>query len=107
MTLASLGWGTWWTTVALLHWFPEQAPSLKTASLIAGSFGLLGLLAAVFSLRARLAWILVTMVPLLANLGVILVPVVIKTLRIIRAEQAHRIETRAANDADTQHLAGH
>jgi hypothetical protein len=84
MCLASLGWGVWWIEVFLARVAPEHAPSLRTTALIGGAFALPGLLVAIWTLRAKAAWILITLVPLLANLSLIVLPILIRTLRVIR-----------------------
>jgi hypothetical protein len=84
MVLASLGWGVWWIEVFLARVAPEHAPSLRATALAGGAFALPGLLVAVWTLRAKAAWILITLVPLCANLSLIALPILIKTLRVIR-----------------------
>jgi len=84
MILASLGWGVWWIEVFLTRFAPEHAPSLHTTALVGGAFALPGLLVAVWTIRAKAAWILITLVPLCANLSLLALPVLIKTLRVIR-----------------------
>jgi hypothetical protein len=84
MVLASLGWGVWWIEVCLARFAPEYAPSLRTTALVGGAFALPGLLVAIWTIRAKAAWILITLVPLLANLSLIALPLLIKTLRVIR-----------------------
>ncbi len=73
MTLASLGWGTWWL-FAFLHRVGGATPSLVVPSVISSFFALLGLLLAVWSFRATRAWMLFVLVPLLANLSLFFVP---------------------------------
>lgn len=84
MCLASLGWGVWWLEVFLARFAPEHAPSLRTTALVGGAFALPGLLVAIWTIRAKAAWILITLVPLLANLSLLALPLLIKTLRVIR-----------------------
>ena len=84
MTLASLGWGAWWVTVILTRFAPEVAPGLRTTSIVSCSFAAAGFLVALWTVRARLAWLLVTLVPLLANASLLLVPIAIKAIRVIR-----------------------
>ncbi len=73
MTLASLGWGTWWC-IAFLHRVAGVTPNLVVPSVISSLFALLGLLLAVWSFRATRAWMLFVLVPLLANLSLFFVP---------------------------------
>ena len=84
MSLASLGWGVWWIEVFLARFAPDYAPSLRTTALLGGACALPGLLVAIWTLRAKAAWILITLVPLLANLSLIVLPIMIRTLRVIR-----------------------
>jgi hypothetical protein len=82
MTFASLGWASWWVTAALLHWKPLWAPSIDVTDQLAITFALLGFVAALLSVRARLAWLIVVGVPLFANLSVLLIPFTLNTWRI-------------------------
>lgn len=81
MCLASLGWGSWWVTVFLMRYAPGLAPSLLATSWFAGVFAFFGLLAALWSVRARRTWLLFTLIPMLANGSLFLVPWLIETLR--------------------------
>jgi hypothetical protein len=81
MSLASLGWGSWWITVFLMRYAPAHAPSLAATSWFAGVFAGFGLLAAIWSIRARRTWLLFTTIPMLANGSLFLVPWLIETLR--------------------------
>jgi hypothetical protein len=87
MTCASLGWASWWVTAALLHFKPSWAPSIDVTDQLAITFALLGFIAALLSIRARLAWLLVVSVPLFANLSVLLIPFTLNTWRINAAGQ--------------------
>ena len=84
MTLASFGWGAWWVAVILTRFAPEVAPGLRTTCIISSAFAAAGFLAALWTIRARLVWILMTLVPLLANGSLLLVPIAIKAVRVIR-----------------------
>jgi hypothetical protein len=81
MTFASLGWASWWVTAALLHWKPSWAPSIDVTDQLAITFALLGFIAAMLSIRARLGWLVVVAVPLFANLSVLLIPFTLNTWR--------------------------
>ena len=75
MTLATYRpWAYWWTAVFLSSRVPEWAPSLDVTRAVSSTFALFGLLTALFSLRAKLAWILITLVPLLANCSLLAIP---------------------------------
>lgn len=77
MTLASLGWGTVWLTVVLMKLAPDWAPELVVAEWIACGFAFAGLCCSVFTLRAKLAWILITGVPLCANGSLLILPLIV------------------------------
>jgi hypothetical protein len=85
MCLASLAWGSWWITVFLMRYAPGAAPRLTTTEWFAGTFAAFGLLVALFTIRARRTWLLFTLVPLLANASLFLVPWLIETLRATRS----------------------
>ena len=74
MTLASLGWGTWWIVLVLRKLAPGLAPGIVVPGAISTAFALLGLGVAVLTLRARRSWILFVTVPLFANLSLLVVP---------------------------------
>ena len=69
--------------------FPGQyrhvAPALATTEWFAGTFAAFGLLVAILTIRARKTWLLFTLVPLLANASLFLVPWLIETLRSSRS----------------------
>ena len=93
MTFASLGWAAWWLFAFLKHFAPEHAPSSYTVQWIGVGFAVPGFLIALWTIRARLAWIVVTLVPLGANASLLSMPLVMKTLRVIREEQAQHEHT--------------
>jgi hypothetical protein len=86
MTLASLGWGAWWTTAFLMRFAPAHAPSVETAITISCIFATAGFLVALWTIRARLSWILITLVPLCANASLLVLPFALHAVRVIRAE---------------------
>ncbi len=74
MTLATLGWGTWWS-VALVHRIaPAWHLPLAVPVTISTVLALCGLLVAILTLRARRSWILFALVPLFANSSLLAVP---------------------------------
>lgn len=77
MTLASLGWGVWWFALVLRELAPRFAPSLATIFGVSCSFAALGFLCGLVTLRARLAWALITCVPLFANASLLVLPLVV------------------------------
>jgi hypothetical protein len=80
MTLASLGWGCWWVAVALARFAPDLAPGIAVTHVLADIFAIAGLLCGLFTLRAKLAWILITGVPICANLALIIFPLMLPKL---------------------------
>ncbi len=93
MCLASVGWGSFWVFAFWTRLAPDSAPSIESVCAFSGVFAAFGLAAAIVSIRARLAWIIVTLIPLFANASLLLLPSVIQTLRVIRTEQTHSIES--------------
>jgi hypothetical protein len=85
MCFATLGWGSWWVTVFLMRYFPQIAPGIATTGWFAGTFAAFGFLVAVVTIRGRGTWLLFTLVPLLANASLFLVPWLVETLREARA----------------------
>ena len=73
MTLASLGWGTWWVLL-LLRRVLDVTPGLTAPSVVSSVFAVAGLGVAIWSLRARRSWLLFVMIPFLANLGLLFMP---------------------------------
>lgn len=80
MSLASLGWGAWWLAVALARFAPDFAPGIAVTQVLADVFAIAGLLCGLFTLRAKLAWILITAVPICANLALIIFPFLLPEL---------------------------
>jgi hypothetical protein len=74
MTLATLGWGTWWLCLLARRLAPDWHVPLAVPSVISTALALLGLAVAVLTLRGRRAWILFTLVPLFANSSLLFVP---------------------------------
>jgi len=74
MTMASLGWGAWWVAVALAKFAPDIAPGVSITQAVSSTFAIAGLLCGLFTLRAKLAWILITGVPICANVALIIFP---------------------------------
>ena len=74
MTLASLGWGTWWSLLFLRKLAPDYTPGLLVPSTISTLFAIFGLLVAVLTFRARRSWMLFVTVPLLANTSLFFMP---------------------------------
>lgn len=88
MTMASLGWAVVWIDLALARLAPSIAPDLSVAAWIACAFGVVGLVAVLWAVRARLAWLLVLLVPTLANVTLLAAPWALAALRTDGAVQA-------------------
>lgn len=88
MTMASLGWAVVWIDLALARLAPEIAPDLRVAAWIACAFGVVGLLAVLWAVRAKLAWLLVLLVPTFANVTLLAAPWALEALRSGSAVQA-------------------
>ncbi len=71
MTLATAGWFVLWTTFFLRRFAPSIAPDWIVAWWIALLFALPGLGLAIFTVRARLIWVLLAAVPIFANASLI------------------------------------
>lgn len=76
MTMATLGWSSWWVAAALLRWCPAAAPAPLVTQVFTGTFAVAGLALTFFTLRAHRAWILISCVPLMANASLLLLPLV-------------------------------
>jgi hypothetical protein len=74
MILATLGWGGWWVFTLVSRAAPSLAPPVVVPALIGCTLGAVGLLMALWSLRAQRAWILFTLAPLFANAALIAFP---------------------------------
>ena len=77
MTFATLGWATWWLAVVLARLAPGLAPGFHPTWAVTMVFAGAGLCCGLFTLRAKLAWILITGVPLFANGSLLLLPLLI------------------------------
>ncbi len=86
ISLATLGWGVWWAAFALWRLAPEHAPPVWAVQMVATPLALLGLIAAVLCLRARLAWVLLTLIPFGANLGLLVMPLLLPAWRALLAQ---------------------
>ncbi len=77
MILATFGWGCWWIYALLGRVAPSLAPSREIVIVLSCSFGLIGLALAALTLRARRTWLLFVLVPLFANLALLLFPLLV------------------------------
>ncbi len=74
MTLASLGWGTWWVLLFTKKLFGVRPESLFVPSLISTVFAVTGLVYALWCIRAQRSWLVFVMIPILANLSLLFLP---------------------------------
>ena len=74
MTLASLGWGTWWVILFLRRFAPDLTIGLAIPGAISTTFAILGFLVAVLTLRAKRSWLFFAHIPLMANASLFAMP---------------------------------
>ncbi len=77
ISLATLGWGVWWTGFLLWRLAPEHAPPAVWVHALSGVLAAVGLVAALVSVRSNLAWLLLTALPLGANLSLLSMPLLL------------------------------
>ena len=77
MILATWGWGFWWIGLALHRFAPDLFPGLVPIYVLTCTLASVGLFLAIFTVRARPVWILLASVPILANLSLLLLPLVV------------------------------
>lgn len=75
--LATLGWGLWWIALGLHRFWPRFFPGLMPIYLVTCALAAVGLFLAVFTVRARLIWVLLAGVPIMANGSLLLLPLVV------------------------------
>lgn len=71
MTMATLGWGVIWVALVLRRYAPSWAPSGEASYGVAFAFAVVGLCFGLFSFRSKLAWILLILVPIFANVSLL------------------------------------
>jgi hypothetical protein len=86
MCLATIGWAAWWFMAVTKRLVPPLAPDPTWVAWFAGAFGVVGMLAALASIRARPGWMLLSIVPLFANATLLGAPLVRETLLAIQAK---------------------
>ena len=74
MTLATLGWGTWWLAIFLFRFVPSLNPGLELTSVVSCLFAVVGLGVALLTVRARRTWLLFALVPIFANGSLLFLP---------------------------------
>lgn len=100
MSMASLGWAVWWTILMLARFAPHAAPDVRVAEWAAGACGVVGFAAALWSFRAKLAWILIMGIALFANGSLLAMPWVVDVMHLegaghVDAHDAHVLEPGA------------
>ena len=108
MILATCGWGLWWLVLALRRYAPNWCPELLPVYLVTGALAAVGLFLAIFTVRARLIWILLAGVPILANGTLLLLPVVVdeQMLRALDEAWAREALEGLYLDPETEALIG-
>jgi hypothetical protein len=81
MTLATFAMAVWGVVVIALEHVPERVPSFRVVFAAAGLFALPGFVLGLLTLRAKRAWLLLALVPLLANGMLLVLPWVVHRLR--------------------------
>lgn len=74
MTLATLGWGVWWTSLLFQRFWPDHAPGLLATQWTATCFAVPGVLLGALSLRAKKSWMFFSTVAVFANGSLFLMP---------------------------------
>lgn len=81
MTLATGAMGVWGVTVVALRVVPEWVPDFWVVFAVASLFALPGLLLGLFTIRSRFSWLLFALVPVCANLMLIVMPLLVRRLK--------------------------
>ncbi len=81
MSLATAGASVWGGAILWRAIDPPSGPGLLATLLVSAAFTVPGTILALLSIRARLIWVLLAGVPLLANGLMIVVPWVVLRLR--------------------------
>ncbi|MEM7307917.1 MAG: hypothetical protein AAF682_14660 [Planctomycetota bacterium] len=75
MTLATGGWAGWWIALVVGKLAPEAVGGIVVAASVIGALlAFPGLLMAGLALRARRTWILFVLVPVFANVTLLVMP---------------------------------
>ena len=77
MILATCGWSLWWLALAAHRYAPALFPGLLPVYLLTGMAAAIGLFLAIFTVRARLIWVLLAGVPIMANGTLLMLPIVV------------------------------
>jgi hypothetical protein len=77
MILATVGWGLWWMALGLHRFLPSFFPGLMPIYLVTCALAAVGLFLAIFTVRARLIWVLLAGVPAISNGTLLLLPLVV------------------------------
>ncbi|MCB9907188.1 MAG: hypothetical protein H6830_05690 [Planctomycetes bacterium] len=74
MSVATLGWGIWWSALAWHRAWPGEPPPWVWVYVVTCCLAGVGMFYAFFTLRARKSWVLMATMAWLANLGLFLLP---------------------------------
>ena len=78
MSLASAAWGCWWLDLVMMRFLPDLVPSFAVVSTVASALAFGGLVAAIVTIRGTSrVWLVISLVPLLANLSLLALPFLI------------------------------
>ena len=88
MILATAGWGTWWLSLLALRFAPEIFPGETLVYSVTCTLAAIGTFLAIFSIRARLIWVLLAAVPICSNVSLLLMPTILDLdrLALLQAE---------------------
>ena len=86
MVFATMGWGAWWTFLILTRFAPEWAPSVQSTYIVGAVFAAVGLFFAIFTVRARLIWVLLAGVPIFANSSLLFLPPALGNMGVLGSE---------------------
>jgi hypothetical protein len=74
MSLATLGWGLWWSALAWHRRFPDNPTNWIVIYTATCCLAGVGMFYAFFTLRAKRSWVIMATLALVANLGLFVVP---------------------------------
>jgi hypothetical protein len=103
MSMASLGWAVWWTTLVIARFWPSARPDLRVTEWVAGIFAVIGFGAALWAFRAKLAWLLIMSIALFANGSLLVMPWIVDAWRAAAHSPAPAAEGSAHSIPATEH----
>ncbi len=81
MTLATGAMAVWGVTVVMMRFAPGSSPGFGVVFVLACLFAVPGFFMGLLTVRAKRAWLMLALVPLLANGMLIVLPWVVHRLR--------------------------